>query len=1038
MLALAFICSVASAQTYNISTLAGRSIPNNTPGTSASLELPTSVAVDKAGNVFVADGNLYTVFRLDPATGTVTVVAGNGTRNFTGDNGPAVSAQLGFGLVVGLDPSGVLYIADNNNQRVRKVSAGVIVTVAGNGLAGFTGDNGPATSAQLSLNVDLPGVAADSAGNLYIADTGNHRIRKVSGGVISTIAGNGTAGFAGDGGPAVSAELNFPTGLALDSSGNLYIADTNNHRIRKIANGVITTVAGNGTAGFGSGPDNGQAANADLNFPQGVALDSAGNLYIADTNNQRIRKVANGIITTVAGSGVNGFAGDGGPATSARLASPVSVGVDGAGNIYIADTQNRRVRKVANGVITTVVGNGLVGDGGPASAALVSFPEGVAVDGAGSVYVAEFEAHRIRKIAGGNIASIAGNGTNTFSGDGGSASAATLGFPNAVVVDSAGSLHFSDNGTNRVRKISGGVITTVAGTGTAGFAGDNGPATNAQLNLRGQPAGLAVDSAGNLYISDVSNQRVRKVSNGVITTVAGNGTPGFTGDNGAATDAQLNNPAGLALDAAGDLYIADASNQRVRKVSGGTITTFAGTGVSGFSGDGGPATRAQISNPSSIAFDSAGSLYLSDLGNNRIRKITNGAITTIAGNGTRRLAAETGPALAAPINEPFGVAVDAAGNVYVAEAGGNRIRQLTPAATASCTYSLSPASVQAPAAGGAFTIAIQTSAGCPWSVSGLPDWISVPGTSSGAGPVSLTLNVAPNSSDARTATLTIAGISLAVAESAGGQVNFTCSNTATPVITSIDSAGAYGGYSYFASGSWLEIKGTNLADSADPRLAAAVNPGQWTSRDFNGSNAPTTLDGVSVSINGKAAYVWFLSPTQINVQAPQDSAAGNVTITVANCRATSQPLTFARRGLAPGFLAPSNYASGGKQYMVATFATDGVYVLDTNLAASFGLQGRPAKPGDVIIAYGIGFGDVTPSISPGVIVDQANGLANPVAIAFGSTQAQLLYSGLAGNFVGLYEFFITVPPGLADGDYAIAATQNGVAIPQTMYLTVRN
>ncbi len=266
---------------------------------------------------------------------------------------------------------------------------------------------------------------------------------------------------------------------------------------------------------------------------------------------------------------------------------------------------------------------------------------------------------------------------------------------------------------------------------------------------------------------------------------------------------------------------------------------------------------------------------------------------------------------------------------------------------------------------------------------------------------------------------------------------FTCTNTATPAITFVDSASGYGGYSYFTSGTWLEIKGTNLADPADPRLSAA-NPGQWTSSDFNGSNAPTSLDGISVSINGKPAYVWYLSTGQLNVQAPEDTATGNVAITVTNCKATSAPFQFMRQTQAPGLLAPTNYTANGTQYAVATFSSDGAYVLNTATGAAFGLTSRPAKPGDLIILYGIGFGDVTPSILPGIIVGAANTLVNPVTVSFGSTQTQaLVYQGLAGSFVGLYEFYVTVP-NMANGDYQINVTQNGTAVPQKMFLTVHN
>ncbi len=282
----------------------------------------------------------------------------------------------------------------------------------------------------------------------------------------------------------------------------------------------------------------------------------------------------------------------------------------------------------------------------------------------------------------------------------------------------------------------------------------------------------------------------------------------------------------------------------------------------------------------------------------------------------------------------------------------------------------------------------------------------------------------------------VAGLAYYRLESAFGGPAYSCTNTAAPMITSVNSASSYGGFAYFASGSYLEIKGTNLADPNDPRLL--TNAGQWAAADFTGGNAPTNLDGISVSIDGKPALVSYISPTQINAQAPEDSATGNVAIAVTNCKAASSPFLFAKQALAPGLLAPASFNVNGTPYMAATFASDGAYVLSSSVGSQLGVNSRPAAAGDVIIAYGIGFGDVTPSISPGTVVTQSNTVNNSVAFSFGSTSAVVSYSGLAGGLVGLYEFYITIPSGLSSGDYRINVTQNGVALPQMLYLTVGN
>jgi hypothetical protein len=749
---LAISCC-AFGQVYTINTFAGGGLPANIAGTSASLLPPGSVAADGAGNLFLADE--YVVLRWDATSGVLTLVAGNGTRGYSGDNGPAASAQLNSPTGVAVDAAGsVVYIADTGNHCIRKVSNGFITTVAGNGTPGYSGDNGPAASAQLKYP---KGVAVDSAGNLYIADTSNQRIRMVLNGTITTVAGNGTEGFSGDNGLATGAQLNSPGSIAVDSAFNLYIADTYNQRIREVlSNGaIIATVAGNGTAGYsGEGP----ATTVQLNYPEGVAVDAAGNLYIADTNNNRIRKVSNGAMTTVAGNGTAGYSGDG-QATSAQLNYPGGVAVDAAGNLYVADTNNNRIREVSSGVITTVAGGGAsFGDGGPATGAQLFNPYGVAVDAAGNLYIADSGNSRIRKVSNGIVTTVAGNGTQGFSGDNGAATSAQLSNPYGVAVDSAGNLYVADSGNSRIRKVTNGTIATVAGNGTQGFSGDNGVATSAQLN---NPFGVAVDSIGNLYIADSGNSRIRMVSNGVITTVAGNGAYGYSGDGGLATSAQLGGPDGVAVDSAGDLYIADTGASRLRMVSNGVITTVAGNGTQGFSGDGGPATSAQFKDLTGVAVDSAGNLYIGDTENNRIRKVSSGVITTVAGNGTPGFSGDNGLAASAEMDNPFGVAVDVAGAVYVADLFNDRIRVLTPSGAA-CTASVAPLVLSPPAWGGLVTVAITTGASCAWAIQSLPDWIVFSGSAVETGPGSVTLSVSANLGGPRMATISIAGASVTV------------------------------------------------------------------------------------------------------------------------------------------------------------------------------------------------------------------------------------------------------------------------------------
>jgi uncharacterized protein (TIGR03437 family) len=590
---------------------------------------------------------------------------------------------------------------------------------------------------------------------------------------------------------------------------------------------------------------------------------------------------------------------------------PNGVAVDSAGNLYIADKGNSRVRKVSKSAITTVAGNGMAGysgENGPAASAQLNQPQGVAVDSAGALYIADTNANLVLRVAGGVTTTVAGDGTRGNSGDDGPATSARLSSPYAVAVDQAGDLFIADAGNNRIRMVSKGVITTVAGNGRGGYSGDGGPATGAQLN---QPWGVAVDSAGNLYIADTGNDRVRKVSNGVLTTVAGNGTMGFSGDGGPATSAGLWAPTAVALDSSGNLYIADDDNYRVREVSNGVITTFAGNGTPGLGGDGGPASSAQIG-PWSLAFDSADNLYITDVVG--VRKVSGGVITTLAGNWTQGFRGDNGPATSAEFYSAEGVAVDPAGKVYVADAYNHRIRLLTP------------------------------------------------GT--------------------------------APAISPGGVV---------PVYSPVPT---------IQPGSWVSIYGSNLASGT------AI---------WNG-NFPKSLGGTSVTIDGKPAYLWYVSPTQINLQAPDDTATGPVQVVVTTASGTAaSTVTLAPYG-------PSFSLLGDATHVVAEIATPngagayggGTYDL-LGPSGTFSFNTRPVKAGETLVLFGVGFGPTAPQVPAGQVFTGAASTTSPVTVTIGGVAANVVFSGLTG--AGLYQINLTVPPGTGSGDQALQATVNGVQTP---------
>jgi sugar lactone lactonase YvrE len=962
---------------YTISTFAGSGnygfSGDGGPATDATFKQASAIGRDSSG-VTIVDGQARVVRRVD-GQGRIRTIAGNGGNGNTGDGNLAIYATFGSPGGVAVDGQGNTYVSDTTNHRIRRIATdGKIYHFAGSAIAqsGSQGDNGQATAAKLNR----PTALAINGDKLYIADSGNHRVRVInlSSGIITTIAGNGGAGYGGDGVPAGTASLNSPAGIAVDAAGNLYIADRNNHRIRRVdaATGFITTIAGDGTAGFAG--DNGKAAAAHLNNPSDVAVDAAGNVYIVDQYNHRIRRITGGVISTIAGNGDAGYAGDGGPALQSQLSFPLSIEVDADGSVYIGDNGNLRVRKLSpaggggttnrNPVITSSIGNQTLtkgqtvdlplsatdedgdnitftlvnapsfasvtnanpagrtatlhlapaqagtfnniqvqandGRGGTATGApfnitvnepqpgnqppvanaaalpgsveatssagasinlqgsgsdpdgdqigfswtdngtqiaasanatvalaigahsialtvtdsrgartttpaqtvvvrdttppVISnvpapittaatsaaganvsfampaatdavdgsvqvsadrpsgslFPVGVtmvkftAVDSRGNSAMATLTV-TVTPFAGGNtaaaynISTFAGSGNNGFSGDGGTATEATFkqlngltgdangllivdGYarvvrrvdaqgrirtlagngangntgdtglaiyatfnsPGGAAADANGNIYVSDTFNHRIRKITpDGRIYHFAGSAAAqaGSQGDNGSATAAKLN---RPTALAVDAHGNVYIADSGNHRVRMVNagTGIITTVAGNGGAGYGGDNVLASIASLNNPSGLAIDTSGNLYIADRNNHRIRRVDATTrqITTVAGDGNAGFAGDNGQATAAQLNNPSDIAVDGAGNIYIVDHYNHRIRRVVGGVIATIAGDGNAGFSGDGGAALQAQLSFPLSIEVDADGSIYFGDNGNLRVRKLTPSA----------------------------------------------------------------------------------------------------------------------------------------------------------------------------------------------------------------------------------------------------------------------------------------------------------------------------------------------------------------------
>ena len=663
------------------------------------------VAMDKAGNLYVADSGEHLIHKISPK-GEVSTFAGSEEGFADGLKG---AAQFRWPDGIVIDAAGNLYVADRVNDCIRKITpAGEVSTIAGNGTRGFA--DGRGSDAQFLWPHDI---VADAAGNLYVADTNNNRIRKITPkGDVSTLAGS-EGGFADGTGSA--AQFHSPQGIAIDATGNLYVADSCNNRIRKITpRGEVSTLAGS-EEGFADGT----GSAAQFSYPNGISTDAAGNLYVADSSNNRIRMVTPaGEVCTLAGS-MKGFVD--GPGDGAQFHMPSGVAIDAAGNLYVADSFNNRIRKIEPlkmmfpfsilySLLSRLLGflerrtqklekalaeyededeNVDVDDDDiddQESAVWFHSPHGIAVDAAGNLYVADTFNNRICKITPTGETSVLAGGTEGFAD--GQGSDAQFDFPSGIAIDTAGNLYVTDEDNHRIRKITpNGKVSTLAGSsGSTGFDSEGGFADGqgsaAQFS---HPSDIAIDATGNLYVADSMNHCIRKVTPmGEVSTFAGRGATGREeGGFADGNDARFNFPRAIAIGATGDLYVADAWNFSIRRITpNGEVSTLAGNGTAGDAD--GTGSAAQFGSPSSIAIDAAGNLYVAEARDNRrIRKVTPaGEVSTFAGSGTDGDADGTGSA--AQFGSPSGITIDATGNLFVTDE--NRIRKVTPSGKVSTLF----------------------------------------------------------------------------------------------------------------------------------------------------------------------------------------------------------------------------------------------------------------------------------------------------------------------------------------------------------------
>ncbi|MEO5924722.1 MAG: hypothetical protein ABIR70_12935 [Bryobacteraceae bacterium] len=1016
------------SQSYTLTTIAGADhLGDGKQATTVPLREPFGVAQDAAGNIYIADQSDHRIRRVD-ANGVITTIAGTGRPDYTGDGGPATAATFFSPRNLRLDGKGNLFVCDYNNGVIRKIdlTTGIITTVAGNGTFTYNGENIPATQSGMSP-FDL---AIDSDGNLYIADGFNHRVRRVnaSDGKIQTVAGIGVAGYSGNNSAAITAAFNFPLGVAVDAQKNLYIADYLNNRIRKVvaATGIVTSIAGIGIANItGNG---GLATSATLLYPHGVLLEPNGDILIGGDYDVRRITVSTGIIRNVAQYLADyGFAGDGGLSDKALFSSIGGISVAANGDILIADTTNYRVRRVRSGIVNTVAGVGLVNDV-PAASAFLSAPAGLALNGTGGLLLADRLFNQIRSVAAGRVNKVFGDGYAT-------AALTRVSKPEGIARDRSGFIYIADTQNSRILRMDPtGATNVFAGGRGYGYNGNFGQATG--INLAA-PLAVTVDAAGAVYIADTDNCRVRKVVDGVLSTIAGSASCVYSGDDGPATSAGII-PWDIALDNTGGLLIADGSHHRVRRVdlTTGIITTIAGIGTAGHTGDGGPATQAQVNDVRGITVDSAGRVYFAEYGVSMVRMIQNGTIRTVAGTGPYVSSADSGPATAVAF-DPVRLIADTDGSIYISDEYNDKIRKLALAVPANLTVVQGAGATGAPASKVTVQVRLTEASGISVAAttvrfavaSGTAQLSSASAATTSAGIAQVEVSLGS----------TLGPVTITASSDGVPSVNINLTITApsAPVPQLDDAAIVGAGLSVpsvraLSTGGIMSAFGRNFGVGATFRKVGES--------DLVNGKVPTVFAGICVDISGSRAPVFGASDTQVNFQVPAGLSGSAAVKIITKCGAAGETatnvITVPVQSAAPEFFYFTQ-SLNGKNPVAATDTITGALRASPTLFPGSGIAAP--KPGSYVTIYATGFGDTDPSFTPGDFppaIGRAKGNIRVLLNGTALPAENVLYAGVTPNSPGLYQLNLLIPAGTTAGDLSLVIEIAGIQSPAGAYLTV--